>query len=327
MGRWRTRPLAALAAVWALTPALAAAAPPANAGESTSAESLDAEGKRLLEQHRYGEACAKFNESYRLSPGVGVLLRLGLCNERLGKTASAWQSFRDAAVIARASGDAAAENVATRRAVALEPRLSKLTVRLAPDTGPPGQVRVTRDGVTLSHEALGTPAPVDPGLHVIEATAPGSRTFHQTVVSAEGGDETVAVRFAAAQAKPPPAVARPENSWSTQKTLALIAGGLGVAGLSTGVAFQLEVLARSKEIKSLCPTKRDCSDEAIDVRDKGTAAATVAAIAFAAGAAGVVGGLTLWFSAPKGAPARAGTSRVTPVVGAGQVGLRLEGTW
>src|SRR5262245_56124742 len=101
----------------ALTPTLARAEPTGNA-DKTIAESLDAEGTALLDERRYDEACDRFAESYRLLPGNGVLLRLGLCQELQGKTASAWLTFRDAAARAHASNDAQVERLATRRAAA-----------------------------------------------------------------------------------------------------------------------------------------------------------------------------------------------------------------
>src|SRR4051812_27217178 len=89
--------------------ALALASSTAHGDSPKSAETLDAEGTALLNQHKYDEACAMFAESYRILPGNGVLLRLGLCQELQGKTASAWATFRDAAARARAAGDAQVE--------------------------------------------------------------------------------------------------------------------------------------------------------------------------------------------------------------------------
>jgi hypothetical protein len=368
---------AALVGAMGLAPAVARAEP-AGDSDKTVAESLDAEGRALLDQRHYDEACDRFSESYRLLPGNGVLLRLGLCQELQGKTASAWLTFRDAAARAHASGDAQVERLATRRATAIEPRLSRLTVRLDPDASAAPLLRVTRDGVSLGRAALGSPLPIDPGSHRIEASTPDGQQFTQTVVIAGGGDETVTVTFdharavtaaapagepapaplagqapadapagqavegparqakvaapvdeAAARKKPTPAAdVGLERAWSAQKTAALAVGGLGLAGLGTGVAFQLAVFAKRDRAESLCPTRRDCSPEAISARDEGKSNARFAAATFAAGAAGVVGGLVLWFTAPSASSStRARAPHLTPVLAAGHVAVRMEGTW
>lgn len=368
----------ALSGALALAPVLARAEPSGNA-DKTIAESLDAEGTALLDERRYDEACDRFAESYRLFPGNGVLLRLGLCQELQGKTASAWLTFRDAAVRARASGDTQIERLATRRAAAIEPRLSRLIVRLDPEAEAVSQVRVTRDKISLGRAAFGSALPIDPGEHTIEASAPSGQKFTQTVVVGNGGgSETVVVTFTDARtgqvagvgdgaaatpagqaaegqgapadlaASAPPsqgpasapasvtlartkAAPTPEGaatpSWSAQKTAAVAVGGFGLAGLGAGVAFQLAVYAKRDRAESLCPTRRDCSSETIEARDEGKSHARFAAAAFAAGAAGVAGGLVLWLTAPNASPARAGAPRVSPVFAAGQVGVHMEGTW
>src|SRR5262245_29076470 len=103
----------------------------ASAGEpsreaAAAAEAAFDEGKRLAAKRLYEEACAKFEESQRLAPASGTLLNLADCYERLGRTASAWATFRAAAAEARARGKAARDEEARARAAALEPRLSKL---------------------------------------------------------------------------------------------------------------------------------------------------------------------------------------------------------
>src|SRR5271156_4573673 len=71
---------------------------------SAMAESLFRDGKKLLEERRFDEACPKFKESSRLGPASGVELALGLCYEGQGKTASAWGAYVTAASLARRDG-------------------------------------------------------------------------------------------------------------------------------------------------------------------------------------------------------------------------------
>src|SRR6188508_1232334 len=75
-------------------------------GESrrAAAEALFIEGRRLVAEGKTAEGCAKFAESQALDPGVGTLLNLARCYERIGRTASAWTTYREAASRAQAAG-------------------------------------------------------------------------------------------------------------------------------------------------------------------------------------------------------------------------------
>jgi hypothetical protein len=160
-----------------LAPHVASAEPAGegNAPAATShaaAEELFTQGRALLDAGHYAEACVKLAESQRLDPSAGTLLNLGECFEKNGQTASAWATFKDAE---RASVDRHRpdwEKTAQRRAAALEPRLSRVTVVV------PVPARV--DGLVIEIGELrvepalyDTPIPLDPGMHVVHARAPG----------------------------------------------------------------------------------------------------------------------------------------------------------
>src|SRR5580700_7484247 len=104
----RARSFVACAWVCAVSLGSATAAAQATT-DSAKAEALFREASRLLAKKQYPEACAKFAESKRLEPGIGVTLYLGDCYERVGRTASAWAAFRDAEALAREHKDKRAE--------------------------------------------------------------------------------------------------------------------------------------------------------------------------------------------------------------------------
>src|SRR5262245_46935235 len=99
-------------------------------GDMAAAEALFAEGRRLSDAGSFADACGRFEASMSLIPRLGVQLNLADCYEHMGKTASAWVSFGQAAALARRMNDAR-EDVALQRQDALVPRLTRLRVSVA----------------------------------------------------------------------------------------------------------------------------------------------------------------------------------------------------
>src|SRR4051812_9428226 len=140
--------------------------------DPAGAEKLFAEARKLIEAGKMEEACQKLADSYQLDPGIGTLLNLAQCYARLGKTATAWATYREAADAAKAAGQADREKKATRAAEALEPELAKFTVTV-PEAAAVKGVEVKRNGMLVPKGLWGVSEPVDPGEYVIEARTPG----------------------------------------------------------------------------------------------------------------------------------------------------------
>src|SRR5690606_11378411 len=96
-----------------LLPRVASAQPSAN--EKAAAEALFRQGTELSAEERFREACVKFEGSQRLDPALGTMLHLAECYDRIGKTASAWAMFTEAAAIARSTNQPEREQIATAR--------------------------------------------------------------------------------------------------------------------------------------------------------------------------------------------------------------------
>ena len=132
---------------------------------------------------RWAEACPLFEASYRADPQIGVLLHLANCYEQVGRFASAWVAFKDAADLARDRKDTR-ETLARDRASALVPKLSKVKL-VAPAVAIPG-LAVTRDGKDIT-VLVGSEIAVDPGDREFTASAPGYKPWtHKLPVSAPG---------------------------------------------------------------------------------------------------------------------------------------------
>ncbi len=124
------------------------------------------------EAGNFVSACPKFQASQDADPKPSTLLNLASCYEKNGQTASAWGAFREAEGLARKAGRFDWETTARAHAEALEPKLVRLTVEV-PEPSRVVGLSVTRDGARLAPGELGVSIPVDPGEHVIAATAAG----------------------------------------------------------------------------------------------------------------------------------------------------------
>src|SRR5258708_7517825 len=164
------------------------------------------------------------------------MLNLADCYEKNGQTASAWAEFREASSAARAAGSKDREELARQRATALEPKLSRLTIVAAKQSA-----QITRDGTPVDSAAFGTAMPVDPGKHVVEATARGKQKWSKAIevaatahVSVEvplleddratGASTSLVGQAPPAQTGSPKEGEAPTGSASTQRTLAIGAG-------------------------------------------------------------------------------------------------------
>lgn len=293
--RWIT--LAFACAV--LSPALARA----QGSDKVAAEALFAEGRRLMSEGRLEEACPKFEASQKMDPGVGTLLNLAECYEQSGRTASAWAQFREAISLARATGSSEREQLARERAAALEKRLSRLTISVK--GGVAAGLEVRRNGVVLDPAELGIAIPVDPGKHTVTAVAEGREEF-STTVEVTGDNAQAAVEIPELAERPPETPAAtlavdsspPAEGASSQKTLAAIAAGLGVAGLAVGGYFGLQASGSWDDAKGKCANyPYECGAEGKQLEEDARAQATWSTVGFGAGLAFLTVGAVLWFTA------------------------------
>ncbi len=288
------------------------------------AESLFREGKKLLEERHFDEACPKFRESARLDPSSGVELALGLCYEGQGKTASAWGAYVTAASLARRDARHDRELAANKHASALEPKLPHVTLVVAPETVAVAGLVVKQDAISVGSEAW-KGSPVDPGTHTLEVTAPGRKSYTTTFEVAPA--EQATVKIPALESLPPAptllTVAPPSTSSHLGQQAGFVVGGVGVATLVVGVVLGIVALHDASGAHAACPTA-SCNS-AKGVSENGTAGTTAdwsTAMFVAGGVAVAAGGALVLFTgrSRESAPAPAAAS-VTPVLGPGFAGL------
>ncbi len=301
--RW----VACLCAIgFGLTAALAGGGA-ARAEDKAGAVALFREAGELIDAGQPARACPRYEESLRLYDSINTRYFLADCYERIGKMASAWAHFLEVAARVRASGDREKEARARQRAAAVQPKVSRLTV-VVEGASTPG-LEVKRGGTPIGPGQWGVPMPVDAGTHVIEASAPGKRTWTARVEVGPGGaTSTLVVR----PLEDGPASSDAAGAGTGRRTLALVTGGAGI--VTVGVATALGFAARSRfdESSAFCNGDR-CDRRGMDIRDSAVARANVATVVFGVGLAAIAGGGVLWLTATS--PAKGASVGLTPTVG------------
>lgn len=293
------------------------------------AHALFAEARALLEAKDFAAACPKFEESYKLRPGGGTLLNLAVCNELLGKTATAWADFQEGLKLARRDGRDDREELARQHLATLEPKLSRLRVIVPESSRAPGLV-VHRNGTVVEEAAWGQSLPVDPGEQVIEIRAPGKLAARETVLVKPDGEtrelvvpplkDEPTINLISPQGAPPtdaPAAVpmssehvaagrangadKGSGSGSTQRLWSGIVAGAGVAGLGVTAYLSIRALGLSSYARRDCPNSQNCDPAGIVESQKAGTLADVATGVFAGSAVLVGLGAYFFFTAPSGA--------------------------
>jgi hypothetical protein len=319
---------------------LASASARAQTDAKAIAEALFQEGRRLVAEQKLAEACPKFAESQRLDPSAGTQLNLANCLELSGKLATAWATYREAAVSAQTAGRADLQATALKRAEALTGRLSRITI-LAPDA-PRGLV-LAADGAELQSAVVGVPIPFDVGTHIVTAKAPGKEMWSKSVtVEGEGKQQIVTVpplADAAAASPPsasatsltaePPAPSAPVGM-STQRIVGLGAIGLGAVGLGVGTYFTVQAKSRLDDSYAACdPNDRNrCTARGVSLRDDARRAGNIATVTFGISAAALVTGVVLYVRGGTAEPTKASRApSIAPFFSASGSGASLAGTF
>ncbi len=273
------------------------------------AEALFRDGQALIQEKKVSAACAKFEESQRLDPQLGTLLHLATCHAELGRVASAWAEFIEAAELAEQSGEKDREKLAKERARKLEPEVPKLLIGAEAQDPLP---TLSLDGKELGRATLGTALPIDPGSHTLTAVAPGKTPWKkQFDVTAGSGQTRVEVpvleAMGSSDARPTPPPATPET-WpvseskpsSGQKTIGIVVGGVGVVALGVGGYFGLHAASQKSDADSHCDGKL-CTQEGIAGHEDSKRSARIANIGIGLGVVAIGVGTYLVLSAPKSA--------------------------
>lgn len=299
--------------------------------EQSEADKLFDEGAALMKAGKYADACPKFEQSNKLDPEIGGMLWLADCYERNNQSASAYRTYKDAQKLAIDKKDKQQrDKVAQKHITTLEAHLTKLTI-LGPADKHPDGLRVTRDGEALGPSDLGLAIPVDPGSHVVTATAPTFKKWEKTLdVQGEGATVTVTVGpLEKVDAGAPLPVVDDADPGFAMHVGGVVVGAAGL--VSVGVGSVLGLIAAGKlsdsNANGHCDAADTCDTVGLELRGEAKDAALLSTVLFIAGGVAVATGITLFFLAPKKKRASTTFAHVVPVIGNGFYGATLGGTF
>jgi hypothetical protein len=323
---------------WALTLSAGIASAQAVDDQSRSvARKLGYSGVEAYQAGDYKTAQQKLEKAYRVLrvPSVGLWSARALV--QLGQLVEASERYQELARLsATETGDPAVQKKAVAEAAnelkALLPRIPSVTVQV--EGADAAAVKVTIDGKAILPELVGEPLPVNPGKHQV-AAARGAEHVELELSLAEAEQKPAVLRFGSAGAPTTvaPAVApsgpalstdtdsAPSSKLGTQRTLAIVAGGVGLAGVVVGTIFGLKSKSLHDDAEGSCDGSV-CSDQSgVDAGNDAYAAGTISTVGMVVGALGLGGGVALWLMAPRS------SQTVGARVELNATGLKLRGSF
>jgi hypothetical protein len=320
---------------------LALSAAPAAAqsdADRATARDLGREGEAALGRKDYKTAVDRFRRADKMvhAPTLELGLARALAGE--GKLIDSQETYNR---IIREGVPAGAPDVfkkavdaAKQEVDAVSARVAGATITVQGDGGAdvPG-VAVTIDDQPINSASLGVRRPVDPGDHVVKATADGFQPGEARFTVGESGSQSVQITLHKAAAPAAPAAAAPAAAQAPVDTppdtgapkrsiLPWIAFGVGGAGLITGAITGGLTLGQHSQIASDCGGGSSCPTSEQSKIDSFHTMAMVSNVSFIVGGLGVAAGVVLLIVHPYDAPPSAPATglHVTPAIGPGSVG-------
>jgi hypothetical protein len=296
--------LAAIAIATA-APALADGVLPsqASAVQREQAQSRFQRGKELMGKKSYDEALVEFRASHDIVASPNARLEIARCLLATGKLVDAYAEFGRTSVEAK---ELAAEDKryqlafdsATTERASLQPQLGFVSLTVQ---NPSDATRVTIGGEEIRRAAWTEPAPVIAGTTAIVVNTPGHADVTRSVTLAAGANTSLTIDAQsgaltegpaiATSAEPPPAA--PSGGHGPLRTLAYVAGGIGVAGIATFAISGALAHSAYDDLQSACGAG-PCPPSKADEIASGRTRQTVANVGLAVGIVGVAAGATLF---------------------------------
>ncbi len=336
-----------------------------------AARGFAVDGMKLADAGRCDQAIEKLQRSEKLHHSAIVLGKLGECLVNQGRVVEGSEALRKMLREPLPANPSPALLKAYERAQAAldsaKPQIANVVITIKGTNGV--EPTVTIDGQPVPPAVLGGERPTDPGEHVIEATAPGYLKATQKFTIAAGRKQSIELvleRDPSAPVAPPPGSAEasttapggepvpggdtPPSMSSSEsvgvgitgdrapnRTAAYVSWVLGGVALGVGAGFGYIALKDKNDLDDKC-SSNVCPQSEQESLDSAKRAGTISTIAMGVGAAGVVLGTVLFFTAGSSdtpsadnaarsgrrQTARADALRARAGVGLGQVKLAVD---
>ena len=236
------------------------------------------------------QSCEAFEQSLALNPqAIGTLMNVALCDEKLGKIASAVRLFSEARDRAKEGNLPDYVKEAQSHIDTLKDDVSTVTIHFAQKS--PGMKVVINDEV-VPDAKLADKIPVDPGELEVTVSAPGRLPFETKIMIGKKDTKPIEV----------PELKKSVEVKSSRRTIGIITAASGAAAIIAGQVIGYE--ANKKYDDAFGPGK--CSRETLTCpaeyqskTDSARTLGTVGTVVTIIGAAGVGAGVVLWLTAPK----------------------------
>jgi len=295
--------------------------------DKATARALAVEAQQALDAKRYAEAADKFGRAEKLYHAPTLLVGLARAYAGMGKYVEAMESYN--AVIRESIGADApapfqkAQQDAKDEIQGLDQKIGWVTIRVEGPDAP----TVSLDGRDVPVASLGVRRAINPGDHVIEASAAGWQPTEQSFSISSGGSEEVALALTAAPegtvGPTPTPVTGPVptegdtgpgdgdgGGGDTMTILGWTAIGVGGAGLIVGAVTGGLALGKHGELNDNCNDAGQCAPDQQSTLDSYRTMGTISTVGFIAGGVLAAAGTVLLIVAPSdGVEAEVGLGR------------------
>lgn len=310
-------------------------------GDRATARALGQAGQKALDAKDYKSAEDDFRRADSLVHAPTLLLGLARSLAGEGKFVEAQEAYRRIVREGVAPGApevfSRAVDEAKQEVDGVSARIGGMTIRVQGADGKPvAGVKVTIDDAPISAASLGVRRLVDPGNHLVKASADGYKAAQVQVTVAPGGSSDAPLTLQVDASAPPtpasnPVAPTPEPSnGSNQPAPATepssgpsiwpwVALGVGGAGLVVGGITGGLAVSDHSSLTSTC--KPACGPSQQSDLSSYHTMATVSTVGFIVGGVGAAVGVTLLLLQPSAAPAAPTTGlHVEPAIGLGSIG-------
>ncbi len=349
------RPLLAMTFVAAMVPIFPHdACAQASDADKATARVLGQEGQDALDKKDFKTAADRFKRADSLFHAPTLALGLARSYAGDGKLVASQETYnrivREGVPPGAPEAFKRAVQDATTELGQISPKVAGVTITVTGTDAP----KVTLDEAPVPNAALGVKRAVDPGSHLVKASADGFKPAELKFSVVEGGAATAALTLekdssavAAAPIGVAPVVgpgsastgastvttsadAGTTGGHSSAKTIGFVALGVGAAGLAAGAVTGLMAMGKASDLKDHCVNGACPADQQSTI-DSYKTLGLVSTIGFAVGIVGAGAGIYFLVTAPKepkavAAGSRNGTGafgevRVSPYIGVGNAGL------